>query len=210
MIHNITREQYINDPCGCSSVAYWKNAVYNKPENIEVTHARDYIGITDFATVTKYFRLFHSLKDVTLPFSNDFKIKNVNIKSQKGLVAEILSKCYNTEYSAKYVDSWTKTRVFDSSLWIFAVEERTMLPVALGIADFDDEIKEGSLEWIQVLPEKRGQGIGRLIVNELLLRLNDKARFVTVSGQLDNLTNPEILYRKCGFTGEDIWYVIRR
>ena len=83
-----------------------------------------------------------------------------------------------------------------------------MRPVALGIADFDAEIKEGSLEWIQVLPGKRRMGLGKMIVNELLSRLKGKADFATVSGQIDNATNPEMLYRKCGFTGNDIWYVI--
>lgn len=39
---------------------------------------------------------------------------------------------------------------------------------ALGIANFDSELKEGSLEWIQVMPNDRGSGIGQVIVNELL------------------------------------------
>jgi ribosomal protein S18 acetylase RimI-like enzyme len=79
---------------------------------------------------------------------------------------------------------------------------------ALGIADFDAEIKEGSLEWIQVLPSKRGLGLGKMLVNELLQRLKSKADFVTVSGRVDNPANPQALYRKCGFTGDDIWYVV--
>ena len=61
---------------------------------------------------------------------------------------------------------------------------------------------------MQVLPQKRGRGLGKAIVNELLIRLKSKAKFVTVSGQIDNKTNPEALYRKCGFKGDDIWCVI--
>ena len=49
-----------------------------------------------------------------------------------------------------------------------------------------DEIGEGSLEWIQVLPEYRGQGLGTKLVLELLCRLKDKAAFVTVCGEVDN------------------------
>ena len=39
--------------------------------------------------------------------------------------------------------------------------------------------------------------------------MKEKADFVTVSGECDNPTNPETLYRKCGFNGNDIWYVFR-
>ena len=210
MIHDITREQYIDNPCGCSSVAYRKNKERGKPENIDVIHEKDYDGMADGSSVTRYFRLIHDLDSVISPPNNDFEIQTVNIETQTVIVAEILSKCYNAEYSAEYVDSLTKTGVFDNGLWIFAVERNTGLPVALGIADFDSDVKEGSLEWIQVLPEKRGQGLGKIIVSELLLRLKGKANFVTVSGQVDNSANPEILYRQCGFTGEDVWCVIRR
>ena len=58
-------------------------------------------------------------------------------------------------------------------------------------------------------PEKRGFGLGQAIVRELLLRLKGKADFITVSGQIDNATDPEALYRKCGFTGNDIWCVVQ-
>jgi hypothetical protein len=48
----------------------------------------------------------------------------------------------------------------------------------------------------------------KAIVNELLIRLKSKAKFVTVSGQVGNETNPETLYRKCGFDCDDIWCVV--
>lgn len=72
----------------------------------------------------------------------------------------------------------------------------------------DTEIGEGILEWIQVSEKYRGKGIGKFIVNELLQRMNGMASFVTVSGQVNNSTNPEALYRKCGFEGNDIWHIM--
>jgi hypothetical protein len=36
----------------------------------------------------------------------------------------------------------------------------------------------------------------------------EKADFVTVSGRVDNRTNPERLYRRCGFEGNDVWCVL--
>ena len=56
----------------------------------------------------------------------------------------------------------------------------------------------------------RGKGIGKFIVNELLQRMKDKASFVTVSGQVNNSTNPQALYRKCGFEGNDIWHIMHK
>ena len=64
------------------------------------------------------------------------------------------------------------------------------------------------LEWIQVLPQYRGKKIGQLIVTELLFRMKDVADFATVSGKVDNETNPEALYRKCGFVGNDLWHIL--
>lgn len=51
---------------------------------------------------------------------------------------------------------------------------------------------------------------GKTIVLELLSRLKYIADFTTVSGEVDNKTNPERLYRRCGFQGDVIWYVLRR
>ncbi|MGL5087309.1 MAG: GNAT family N-acetyltransferase [Clostridium sp.] len=64
------------------------------------------------------------------------------------------------------------------------------------------------LEWIQILPEYRGLRLGKAIVMRLLLNMCKQVDFVTVSGKVDNKTNPEKLYRKCGFEGKDIWHVI--
>ena len=82
--------------------------------------------------------------------------------------------------------------------------------VATGIAELDPECNEGVLEWIQVSENYRRCGLGSYIVIELLWRMKDIAQFVTVSGQCNNPTNPESLYRKCGFTGNDVWHILRR
>lgn len=40
--------------------------------------------------------------------------------------------------------------------------------------------------------------------------MKDKADFVTVSGKVDNLTNPRYLYKACGFYDEEIWHVMKK
>lgn len=126
------------------------------------------------------------------------------------MAADLIANCYpDIQPPAQVVFSWTQRPVFDPDLWIWVVDEETSAPVGLGIAEFDREISEASLEWIQVLPGYRSRGFGKLIVRELLDRLQKKARFVTVSGEADDETNPEALYRRCGFTGNDVWWVCR-
>ena len=95
-------------------------------------------------------------------------------------------------------------------MWIAVTERGQDTIVASGIAEIDVDIKEGILEWIQVSPEYRGKGLGKFVVRELLWRMKDKAEFVTVSGKVDNLTNPRDLYLACGFSGEEIWHVMRK
>ena len=210
MIHNITKEEYIVNPCRISSLAYWKAISYSLPKNVEVIHATDFNDKVESSDVEKYFRLIHDLKYIKKFEQNDYFIRTVDTKNEKELVAHILSVCYQAEYDTKFIDHLMCTKVHDPNLWVLAIEKNTMLPVGLGIADFDSEVKEGSLEWVQVMPQQRGFGIGTLLVSELLQRLKVKADFVTTSGQVTNKMNPEGLYRKCGFKGADIWYIIRK
>ena len=48
------------------------------------------------------------------------------------------------------------------------------------------------------------------IVKELLWRGREYAKFATVSGKVENETKPEALYRKCGFTGNDVWHILHK
>jgi len=79
----------------------------------------------------------------------------------------------------------------------------------LGIAEIYKTIPEASLEWVQVAPEYHGKGLGKLIVYELLDRVNERVEFVTVGGEYDSENNPKGFYESCGFKGDDIWYVLR-
>ena len=60
------------------------------------------------------------------------------------------------------------------------------------------------------MPEYRGKNIGTAIVKALLWRGREYAKFATVSGKVENGTKPEALYRKCGFTGNDVWHVLHK
>ncbi len=98
---------------------------------------------------------------------------------------------------------------FNKSLWVKIVKNNKI--VASGIAEYDLELNERIIEWVQVLPAYRRKGYGKDIVNYQLSQLKELgASFVTVSGSLENKTNSEKLYRKCGFVGDDVWYTCQK
>lgn len=172
---------------------------------------QDFLGAfptENFDIQRPYFRLIYRhrrISEVKLP--QGFQIVNVDTKSESDLVAEVIKRCYeNINVNPEIVKSWTKHPVFDPSLWFWVIDGEKGTPAGLGIAEFDPTVREGSLEWIQVLPEYRGKGIGKTIVLELLRRLRGCAAFITVSGKVNNNTKPEILYRRCGFQGNDVWW----
>ncbi len=104
---------------------------------------------------------------------------------------------------------WKERPTFREQLCVYINAEGGRM-AASGIAEYDDVCREGSIEWLQVIPEYRRRGLGRKIVSVLLSRLRDMgAGFATVSGDLDSPCRPAELYRKCGFAGDDVWYISR-
>ena len=156
-----------------------------------------------------YFRYFHnlqSLPDNAIP--PGFRIQTIHPQAEAEEIATFITRCYpNISQSAENVLAWTKTPVFAPDLWLWLVDDTTGQPAALGIADLDRSIGEGSLEWVQTLPDHRQRGLGHALVGALLHRLAGRAKFATVSGEAANESNPGRLYRGCGFSGEDIWWV---
>ena len=208
-------DEYKQNPCRLSAIPYWKSKSFKIPNNLSIVHDDEYMSDLNTLSVDKlYFRLKHDLKSVEEIHLDDiFKYRNVNSASKDDLneVADIINKCYtDVKVNLEQVIGWTKSEVFNKNLWIFIVDTTSKRPVALGIAEVDKEVNEGMLEWIQVLPKYRGIKLGQAIVTKLLLTLSNYVDFVTVSGQVDNKTNPERLYRRCGFEGNDIWHITER
>ena len=204
--------QYINAPCSTSALPYWKTRVHNLPDFMKVVIEKDYDKELFHEYLDEpYFKLVHRLEDMKEETGNNhYGIQTVNGISELEAVASFINECYqHISVTLEQVKRWKQEAVHDDSLWLWITDECGKR-IALGIADFDSEIGEGILEWIQVLPEHRGQGVGRFLVNQLLIRMKGKAKFVTVSGELYNKTNPRILYLKCGFGEEEIWHVLRK
>ncbi len=205
------KHAYLKNPCGTYSIPYWKSKHIQIPENMKIMHDREFEDelLLEYND-EKYFRIKHDLKDIRQESLEEFYIETACIEDIP-LLQELINRSYE-DLSVTYDQllGYTKSEVYDENLWIIVYEKETDKTIACGIAELDKELKEGVLEWIQVLPEYRGRKVGQLLVNELLMRLQGKADFVTVSGKVNNATNPEKLYRKCGFAGEDIWHVLTK
>lgn len=207
----ITLAEYLNNPCGTLSIPYWKAKNIVIPPEMKILHDKDFsVDILSDYTDEKYFRLHHNLKEISRIITDDFEITTATQRDIKAIVQIINESYTDISVNKELIKSYTKTPVYNASLWIMVKEKSTGKYVGCGIADFDTETKELILEWIQVLPQYRGKKIGQLIVTELLFKMEGVAAFVTVSGKVDNLTNPEALYRKCGFTGNDVWHILRK
>nr|MBR4281119.1 GNAT family N-acetyltransferase [Clostridia bacterium] len=206
----MTLQNYLCDPCGTLSIPYWKAKAVQVPPHMRIVHDREYnaAAFTDYDD-EPYFRLKHDLKAVT-PASDAFTCRAA-AADDLPLLVDLINRSYeDLSVSLTQLQGYRTAPVFAADLWLIALDAQTGEPVGCGIADLDPEAHEGVLEWIQVLPERRGRGAGQFIVNALLRRMNGRADFATVSGQVNNRTSPEKLYRRCGFTGADVWHILVR
>lgn len=205
----ISIDEYLTAPCKTASIPYWKVKSMEIPDSMKILHQDDFDEIKYRQyTDEPYFRLYHNLTGLSAPkLPHGYSI----CKATLGDFAVHINSCYDgigiTEAELR---SYTTRSVYDAALWLAVKDDQTGNVVATGIAELDREIGEGVLEWIQVSKSHRGNGLGSYIVSELLWRMNRNAKFATVSGQCHNSTNPEKLYRKCGFTGSDVWHILRR
>ena len=205
----LTKEQYLADPCKAASIPYWKAKSITVPDSMKILHQDEHDDAEHPQYIDEpYFRLVHDLKGLAVPvLPQGYSICTATLSKY----AAHINSCYEgIEITEEELRSYTHRPVYDAALWLAVKDERTGTIVATGIAELDREIGEGVLEWIQVSQNHRGNGLGRYIVSELLWRMKGKAGFATVSGQCNNASNPEKLYRKCGFTGNDVWHILRK
>lgn len=187
----MNKENYLFNPCYALSIPYWKNKVYKKPENIDIFHQSQFetVWIDTYQEVNRYFRLLHPM---TVIEPMDATIEVINVSNDINLLVTMINASYVEEkisVDKKQIMSWMNHPTYDASLWVKISKDDKI--IASGIAEFDAECNEGIIEWVQVLPAYQRQGLGKKIVDALLCQLSSKASFVTVSGRINNHTNPE-------------------
>lgn len=196
---------YLNNPCGSSSLPYYKTNTYQFPKGVQVTH-----GYEIQVGSQSYFRLIHTLDcidDVIVPDGYFLRIIDTHNPNEIERLRLFVNSCYqDISLKSNQIQSMINSPLFDPHLWII-IEDKDGKIVASGISEHDRQVPEGILEWIQVDIRHRGMGFGKAIVNATLHYFQTHVPFVTVSGECFNQTKPDQLYRKCGFEGNDIWTV---
>ena len=207
----LKKEEYLKSPCSVSSLPFWKARNLSVPDNMLILHNSEFSEkYLENYIDERYFRLLSNMKNLSRNPVPGFSAAAA-AESDFKIMADIINRSYDDiEITPECLFELTETPVYAQNLWVLIKDIEDGKTAACGIADFDEEIGELVLEWIQVLPEYRGRGLGKMLVNELLCRMYGKAKFATVSGKADGSSNPEELYRKCGFAGDDIWHVLRR
>lgn len=204
----ISKEEYLRDPCGTSSLPYWKAVRIAVPEEIRILHGDAFSEemLLQYRD-EPYFRLLHTLEVVSpAALPEGYRLTQGTAEE----FARHIHRCYGNGMTPEQVSFWREREVYCEALWLVLRTAETGEIAATGIGELDRELGEGVLEWIQVSEKHRGRGLGSFLVKELLRRMKGRAKFVTVSGQCENPAEPEAMYRKCGFTGEDVWHILRK
>lgn len=203
----MTLQEYLANPCKTLSIPYYKNKQISLPKHVKIYHHDEYSKVNkEFIKVEKYFRLIHRLHNK--PNDSNEIVETINIKNDLEELITHINTCYEKEkikVKSTDINQWIIRETYREDLWVKIVENGKI--IASGIAEIDAEANEGILEWIQVDPQFQGKGYGKIIVSELIYRLAKTVDFITVSGRLDNESNPLRLYKSCGFEGDDIWYI---
>ena len=198
--------EYSADPCGASSLPFWKTELVTLPRGVRVIREDAFSGPLPGETDEPYFKLLHRLESVPEPRLPDgFAPVSCGLEE----LAAHINSCYEREHvTARELEAYRARPVFRPELWIAVRDTASGAVAASGIAELDPALSEGVLEWIQVSPGLRRRGLGSFIVCELLKRLKESARFVTVSGRMESESRPFELYTSCGFEAPVIWHVI--
>lgn len=203
--------QYLKNPCGLLSIPWWKAIRKEIPPHITILHQREYT--TEAAEGHRdrvYFRLYHDLHTIPEQPPAGFCLEACSPRDS-ALIAGIINASYpDIRVTEDSVRAMEHSCAFCSALWVLAREEATGTAVGCAMGEFDPESGEMSIEWVQVLPAFRRRGVGQALVWALLRRAPEEARFATVSGQAENASHPEALYRSCGFTGTDYWHILSK
>lgn len=202
-------EDYKKNPCKVSSIPYWKAKSITIPPNMKIVHDNEFDRtLLEYYADRRFFRFAHSLTSIPEFPAVDFKLEVIPADRSDEL-ADVINRSYTHSdicVSADYVKGLTETQVYCPELWLGALSNGKLIGSIL--CDFDSEIGEAIIEWMQVLPEYRGKGIATALVCRALKKMRDFAEFATVSGECENCTNPEKVYRSCGFEGDDVWHIL--
>ena len=201
-------KDYQEDPCAYSALPLYKEIRLDTSKTRVVHESKLLNKEKKNNDARRFFRLHHDLTKVKEQSVSGYGVRYVDFDKDLRLIEEIIEASYtDLRLRQEELTRMIRDRVFDPSLWMFLVEEKTKKEVGLIIGQYDRLVGEVVVDWMQVLPAYRGKGLGKMLLSYMLGHVPKEAKFATVSGDKDNPSSPESLYRACGFKGEDVWYI---
>lgn len=202
-------KEYKRAPCKSLSLPYWKAQNISVPSHMKIVHNTAWDpALLNRYTDERFFRIIHYLKSIPAYSAPGVRLETISHRQTEAL-ADMIDRSYTNAHihiSAEQLHDLTRTPVYCPSLWIGAVLDGT--PVGSILCDYDAQTGEAVIEWLQVLPAYRRRGVASALICRALERMRGMAEFATVSGACANPTQPETVYRKCGFEGNDIWHIL--
>lgn len=208
----ITLQEYRANPCGTLSIPYWKAKTACVPPGVEIVHHSQFREeMAEGRHHSRFFRLSHPLRPAPRPMPAPPGVEFAPVSADRaGEVADMINRCYGHSgvgVTEREVSGWAQAPVYRPELWIGAFADGGLAGSLIG--EYDPEAGEAVIEWLQVLPGYRRRGIAAALVLRALDAMAACADFATVSGECDNPTQPEAVYRACGFAGDDVWHILR-
>lgn len=159
-----------------------------------------------------FVRMLHVGGDLPLKAAvPGYSVREVDLTEELPLAATLLRA--SSGGSARGMDdvmAWARRPVVQPHAWLWAIDRTTRRPAALAVADVDTETREASLVCLEVLPDHRNRGVGTMLLQELMGRLERMAAITTVTLPLRMGTHPDHLFSACGFSGHTVWWRLTR
>ncbi|MDE5855672.1 MAG: GNAT family N-acetyltransferase, partial [Anaeroplasmataceae bacterium] len=153
----VSKEEYLHNPCGLLSIPYWKAKITPVPNSIEILHQNRFHN--QYKEFQRYFRLIHHLDKIgPIPA----QVQPLEITED---LVSLMNICFKSEYivlNLKDLFDMQKHSTYRKDLWI-GIEADDRL-IGCAIAEYDLECREGSIEWICVLPEYQRRGYGSKLI----------------------------------------------
>lgn len=157
----MSEKKYLENPTEHSALSYWKSKKFKVPDNMKIINDKYFSKelLKDFNDDI-YFKLVHNLNNIILcNLPENFIFYKCSIEE----FAIHINSCYDEGITIKELESYKDRIVYDEELWICIFDKYNKKIVATGIAEFDDEIKEGYLDWIQVSKDYRKKDLEQLL-----------------------------------------------
>lgn len=166
----------------------------------------------DFALRRPYFRLrLGAASPAPGAAPGGFALRSADPPREALAIADLIARCQpGLPIDATAIRALTTTPAYAADYWLWAIDTASGRPAGLVIADYDPVLREGCIEFLHVDPAYRRHGLGTWLVQAVAARLRQQAELVTVAGELQSATPAQGLYRRCGFVGADVWWLLRR